>query len=88
MLELVVGERSGRRIVGRWAVRVLLPLEGHVRLLQVMAVKPTCRRHTDLVLLAQAKPGEGGDADDLEAHVYVSHRAHAGVGNVTQHASE
>jgi hypothetical protein len=31
------------------AVRVLLPLEGHVRLLQVVAVKPNCRRRTDTI---------------------------------------
>jgi hypothetical protein len=47
-LELVVGERSGRRIVGCWAVPVLLPLEGHVRFLQVVAVvKPNCSRRTE-----------------------------------------
>jgi hypothetical protein len=88
-LELVVGERSGRRIVDRWAF-VLLPLEGHVRLVQVSGgeAKMQEAHGHDLLLLAQAKLGEGGDADNLEAYVDVSHRVHAGAGNVAHHVSE
>jgi hypothetical protein len=87
-LELVVGERSGGRIVYRWDI-VLPPLEGHVRLLQVSGgeSKPQDAHGHDLLLLAQAKLGEGGDADNLEAYVDVTHRVHA-VGNVAHHVSE
>jgi hypothetical protein len=41
-----------------------------------------------LLLLAQAKLGDIGDADYIEAHIDVSHRVHAGVSNVAHHVSE